>query len=533
MKNWIQRGALAGVVLIGIGGLSLTFDPVGLGWDSAEYIWAVRANYLPHSPYLGYLLMAKLASLAAPAPVALSLLSSLSCLGSACLLSLILRNLEPRGDAGIIAAFLYLILPITLAQGGMQEVYAPQAFFILLALWFLSGELRTRTSLSGLVFAFALLIHSGTILTLPAIVVLIFRGTWRQPRESIRSALAFVLPNLAVGVLCLVTVVIVFRTEADPLQAALAYLRGIAPTPPSPDPARFPISIAQRLRAFFSEPIVGMPLFFSILAGYGLVAAAARHSLFFFLWATFPALFLLYESLLGRSPDPGAYAVYYAPPLAAFSSYGILRMVERLSTWRTERVSPRRLRFVSRSLALILLTVPLVHNYRALAHSFPRRRIEEFDSHPYVRASRWINRTLPPEVIVVQPFDVPNVNLLPSLHLRRPVIFQHGKLYLQKPSRPWLPMNLNSYEVLTKARLLSLIREEHARLIVFETALARKLPPGLELVTLDSARRAGISLYEIRPTRPVLGGQSRKSREAFETNTEMARETTASIRESE
>ena len=456
--------------LLAVVNAALVFHPVALGWDAAEYVWVVQANMLPHSPYVGYLLLGELLSVFLPVAIALSALSTAAYAGSVVLVCLIVSRLGEPPETAVLGGLAFMAFPVCIAYAGIQEVYAPQTFVVLLSVWLLLRGSRVAVLLSGLAFAFAMTVHNGTLFTLPAFVYLLL---WKLPPESRwRRLAAWVLPNVVVAGVVIAVMVWIFRGEEAPVGEAIVYLRGIAPFDVPFTIGGFFSGLVGGVGSFFAPRVTGTPwIALVMLAGAVHAAVRSRSNLVF--WALFSIVYVLYEAALQHNLEPGLYMPYVAPTAAALAAYGVVAVKELIVRAMTRVLPPARARVVG-ILAIVVVGLAVTGFYAAnlwyTVGRHPRQAIASFGSHPLIVASRWIDENMPEDTIVVQSSGVDNVNLLPSQHLRRPIIRQDGRWLLLKRYRDYTPMNLGSYERLTQARLEALLAEGRT-VVVYDTAV--------------------------------------------------------------
>lgn len=434
---------------------ALHLQTVATGWDSAEYVWAIDADLLPHSPYVGYVLLGELASRLLPTALACSLLSALAALATAAMLARSAARVSsaaPRTAAGV-AAGVFAFAPVCLFQGCIQEVYALQLCGLVASARQASRARPGRAFAAGALFGGAIAVHSGSLLVSPAVLWLVWSAApsdrWR--RLGLWCAGVTLTASLLFCGLW-------YMARRPGLGPFVHYLRGIAPAPGLPS--------LDGLRALFGGLLsadalggAGVASLGAALVGVWLTRHQHKLGLVLALWA---AGFVLYEVALGFNVDPGVYLVYVLPPLALLVAQAAVGLVQR-----TGRLGGCGV--------LAALALYALYGWLTVAPRLPPDLAARFKTEPLVRASLALRDTLPPDAVVVQAAGVRNVNLLPSLHLRRPIILQDGRFWLMQPYHAGQPINQGSFVPLTRPGLRALLAQGRV-VVLYDGALLQRSP---------------------------------------------------------
>src|SRR5262245_32612031 len=251
----------------------VSFDPVGLAWDAAEYVWMLRADMLPHSPYLGYLAIGELASLALEPALALAAVSAAAYLASAVVLGLLASALGAGRLRAITTVVTFLALPIAMRQSGTQEIYALQTFFLMLAIHLLCRDGDAATTAGGAAYGVALTVHSASLLVAPAVLYLLWSDARRSRTKTTRwrATLLFVAPQVLLGLVVVACLCWAFRGSEQPLNETFLYLRGIAPLPSAISMGQFAKGLALTARTLFYPEVVGWPAAIAVVTAAGLL----------------------------------------------------------------------------------------------------------------------------------------------------------------------------------------------------------------------------------------------------------------------
>jgi hypothetical protein len=361
-------------------------------------------------------------------------------------------------------------------QSGIQEVQGVQELFILLSLLFLSGGAPWGQLAGGAAFGAALSVHYGSLLVAPACLYMLYSRN-REPGVAgrIRASVRFFAPQLLLGAAITAWLVWAFRSAERPVAEVLVYLRGIAPLPTTLTLGGALGSAYSIVETLFGCVACGWPLAAALVAAIGAAHALRESPTATLVWVVFPLPYLLYIGMVGV-PDPLAHMTFLAPPLAFFAAAGMelpARLVQRLRYSSRGSVAWFAMTVCGGAAILGSLSAFYLIGLQRLWKEAPREAYRRYSAEPLIAASRWINESLPTDVVVVQPRRVPNVNRLASEHLRRPIIFQEGRYFLLRTYRRWTPMNLSSYAPLTTELLERLLREG-TRVVAFDHDLARQ-----------------------------------------------------------
>ena len=157
------------------------FETFPNGWDQAEYAWCVKDGYLPHSPYVLFILLGRIVHLALPAATALSTISLVAGLGALLLIRELVDRLGGSRGLGWAAALLLAGTTVFVRHAVTQEVYALQlALLLATAVLLATPTGRHRIGWAGLAFGAAFTSHNASVFVLPALAVLLWRP-WSVP----------------------------------------------------------------------------------------------------------------------------------------------------------------------------------------------------------------------------------------------------------------------------------------------------------------------------------------------------------------
>jgi hypothetical protein len=443
-----------------------------VGWDGAEYCWAVRHRFLPHNPYVAYYLLGRLGELTFEAPLALSLLSLCSAMAAILLLHVavqrILLSANPLPPARplpakplsgperlipLVAAGLLGTHPLFVRQGTTQEIYAVAAALALLAL-VLALDGRTLQALAaGLITGFALATHNAVIFLLPALGAAVFVA--RGARRHVRFG--FWLVGTAVSSLAFLLLLWVLLPPGGPGSLG-RYLAGITPGPALArialvrivDPQNLAGGAAHLLERLRSAP-VGLDLLHLSLGALGLLLASRYSRSAALLWTLWAAPYLGFEVVLDHNLDRGLYVLFLLPPLTALMAVGLGHTLGNRD-YRLPSV-------VAAAFSAVCLAFLLAPQVQVLV----RQRDEPGRMARLHRALTALGESLEPllpaDAVLVQPRGVTNVNLLPYYTGRTPIIRQGGVLLLFEDRGAHTPLNLNSFVPLSNARLRALLAQ--------------------------------------------------------------------------
>lgn len=293
------------------------------GWDQSEYSFNIRNNYLPHGPYLAHFLLGKFLSLVWQPSESLSIISLLA--GSLNIFlfykineAIIKKTYE--GELNILFPAVASVLlggsSLYLLNGGSQEVYILQFFFVLASIYFV--YVASNLVVAGLLFGLAYATHNATIFLLPSLLYLIWIASAGRGNR-IRDGLVFLAGGIVSAVLIysyFIATIAINGDDVAPWSGTkfgdfLGYLGGIAPA------LSFEKLIDLKLNLFnlikiqyqFDYHILGYSDFikYPFYAGLLILAFKNLKILFFFLLYAF--FYFYYESIAGNL-DTGLYVVY-------------------------------------------------------------------------------------------------------------------------------------------------------------------------------------------------------------------------------
>lgn len=513
------------------------FDTVPTGWDQAEYSWALSAGYLPHSPYILHYLAGRLFALAFEPARALSALSLVSGIASIALLIFVTRRLprawsheagnSPTALDGVPAAIVYGFSSLFVFQASTQEIYAMHAAVLLASIAMMLTSSRHRFALAGAMFGGAMGTHNGSVFVAPALVFL----AWSLGKPNrLRTVVVWTIAAAAVYSLVVLWVVAVLPAGPEGrLVSVASYMRGLGAGWRLRALEDLPFlrdslaDLGQRLFGIRIAPLglpnngwVGLGPAHAAAVAAGIVALAARSPRVLAFWVLFSAPYLCYEVLLGWSVDPGVYVPLLFPALAVCAESALMT----LAHW------PRLDRRIGFGLALVGLGL--------LAAPSAARLSREWDVTPRlagtltrsVLAAAWVPGHLPANAVVVVPQTAVNPNLTPYYSRRRPILPIAERAMLLVEPRPYLPMNIRSYEVLTTERLGRLVadgipvfafdRDPLPREEDFDPSAFRWVPAGSADIEAAAAMldlpepvratlpRHPVEVYRCEPTAPTV-----------------------------
>jgi hypothetical protein len=488
---------LLGVLALCLPVLLHFFETFPNGWDQAEYVWCVKAGYLPHSPYVLFVLLGRLIHGVLEPATSLSVLSLVS--GAVALVAIhgVVSRLVSLGDSavgdsavgdsakataearwvGCSAALLLGLSTVFVRLTTTQEVYAFQLGLVLATAGVLVSESRRRLRWAGLLYGCALAAHNSSVFLLPALALLALPK--RREAGVVRPLVVWL--GYAVLSLGFVYAIGVSLLPAEPgrrLAEVAAYLRGMPPgfevaalgdTAGLLEAAR---GIARRLGsgdiAVTRGPLATGPVGASWLHAVAAVAGGAvllRVPRVLGFWLLWVLPFLAYELALGWNLDYGVYLVFVMPPLAALCASG--------AAW-LGGLRPPSSRLAQVLLVLLLLLPSATQIARHWEDPLHDRR--RHDSEPTLAAA-WAARSLPEDAIVIQSRREWNSNLLPLYAERQHVARTGSRLRLFRDRGPWTPMKPEVYEPLTTRLLQELLRAGRP-VFAFEPDPLRDANPG-------------------------------------------------------
>ena len=442
------------------------FETFPNGWDQAEYVWCVKAAYLPHSPYLLFVFLGRGLQLLVPPAVALSLLSFAGALAALAALVGIVRESAPcaagpdeAGARGTVAALLLAASPIFVRHAATQEVYALQLGFVLVVALLALSSFRRKHLLGGIVFGCALAVHNASIFLAPALAFLVVSRIGLEGRRFRALAVWAAASALTLGGFYALVAMLLPAESGARLADLLVYLRGMPPgleAAPLPDPALARDSIAGLLSRLTDAGIAstrgpqatgptGLTMIALAAAAVGALLLARRScgiALFWLLWLT---PFVVYELALGWNLDYGVYLVFVMPPLSVFAAEAVSAAFGWISRWRGLAVAAG---------VAVLLIGP---GMQIAAHWGDAHRDRLRHDSVATLAALWAADALPENAVVVQPRSEWNANLLPLHSERRHVARAGGRLRLFDARARWTPMKPGAYRPLTTARLRELL----------------------------------------------------------------------------
>jgi hypothetical protein len=443
------------------------------GWDQTEYSWCLRSSYLPHSPYILYILLGRFFYLFADAPVALATLSLLSGLGSVGLLyyvsyrSLLLGPSKPPLPARTVSLVVATVAGgsyLFVRQSTSQEVYPLLTFLLLVAVALPLSSLRHKDALAGVGFGCAVAAHNAAIYVMPAVLcaVIFSEPTARFRRVAVWSVAAG-MTGAFFGMV--IFILLPARAGESHWHEFVSYLRGISPG----------LSAAAWTRpAFWSRSLEGLYVRLTSLyipssrtamatspLGFGplhVVAAAAGFLIlqgrgsplgwFCVLWA---APYLAFEVALGRNVDYGVYLPFVLPPLALLSAVTVAWL-----PWPPASRSRWPLAAITR---IVLCSMLLWPSARLLGRHW-NDPTEDAVTHfsPTTLAAIWASDNLPRNAVIIQPRSERNVNILPYYSDRQHLIRYGSTLRMFNSLGPYTRMNSRSYRTVTLSMLAAMIR---------------------------------------------------------------------------
>jgi hypothetical protein len=520
LKNaWPPLLVLAAAALV----LAHYFEDFPNGWDQTEYAWCLQAGYLPHSPYLLFILLGNALHRFFSAPVALSLLAAMSGIVSLVLFHSIakamvadssavaLAKAEGRGGLPAIASVAMALLGFTylfIRQCATQEVYALQLLMVLAALRLALIPRPGAAAASGAVFGLALCTHNATLFLLPAFVLAWWMfgvgpalcrprprnatgkpcagndvaGTNPALLDSVKRTLSALVA--AGAVVALFAALVFFLLPQPPTggraEFALRYLQGIsaakpavataleaATTPVKRDYAALLVKSVAALYGRLTDlhiphtrlPIATGPIGFS-LAHF--VLAACGLVLAFRLVPRAAWFWLAWA---------GPYFAYELvksnPDYGVYLPFLLPPMAFFLAvavTWAVARFGCLLRHGTAPAFATVLATLAVLSpSLTLLVRHWGDGKADLVDNYsPQTASLMWLGEHLPANAIVIQPLAEWNANRVPYYLNGRAFVTRIGDhLLLFRPRGRFTPMNLTAYELLTTASLEALIRTGH------------------------------------------------------------------------
>ncbi len=447
------------------------FETFPNGWDPTEYVWCVKAGYLPHSPYVLFIFLGRLLYLALPATLpaalALSLLSLLGGLVALAALARIVRLTAP-GEAesrsaawrGALAACLLAGSTVFVRQATTQEAYALQLGLVATAAWAAASGRRHRLVWGGVVFGCALAVHNASLFLLPAFAWLVGSRIGRMGSSG-RSLVIW--GASAAGTLGAAYAVVAWLLPAEPgarFAELLVYLRGLPPGLDGTllaDPGHLVGSVAELFSRLTDSSIqlgrgpqatgpVGVSAGTLLLAAVGGVLLWRRNRAAAGFWALWCGPFVLYEVALGWNLDYGIYAVFVMPPLCVWAAEALAFPLRRASRWAPVAVA------AGMTFLLAIPIAQLAGQWREV--DADRRRHDSATT----LAARWASESLPAEAVVIQPRSEWNANRIPLYAERLPIARSGEGLRILRDRGSWTPMRPDAYELLTTEKFEELLR---------------------------------------------------------------------------
>jgi hypothetical protein len=443
------------------------------GWDQAEYSWCLRSNYLPHSPYILFILLGRFLYLFADAPVALAILSLLSGVGSVIMLyyvsyrSLSLSYPQRLLPAPAVSSFAATIAGgsyLFVRQSTSQEAYPLLTCLLLLAVALAISPLHHRDALAGVGFGCAVAAHNAAVYVMPAVLCAV---VFSQPKGRLRR---FTVWSVAAGMTGAFFGLIIFtllpaRAGESQWHELASYLRGISPGL-SPTAWTRPGFWARSLEGLYVRltaldiPSSRMPMATSALGFgplHGIASAAGFVILlgrgsplgwFCVLWA---APYLAFEVALGRNVDYGVYLPFVLPPIAVLS--GVM-----VAWFPGPSASGSRwlLAAITRGVLCCMLLWPSARLMARHWNDPTEDAITHFS--PTTLAAIWASDNLPRNAIIIQPRSERNVNVLPYYSNRQHLIRYGSNLKMFDSLGPYTRMNSKSYQTVTTSMLAAVIR---------------------------------------------------------------------------
>lgn len=450
------------------------------GWDPAEYVWCLKDNYLPHSPYIVFFLLGKCFDLFFRPPLALSVLSLVSGLCSLfAYYSINLRlfgaateanerekdgreSVDPRKPAALstsLFAFSYLFV----VQSTTQEVYALQTAVVLVSFAALLARAPWSALLGGALFGCAVATHNSSAFFAPAALWAIWMsGTEGRGRKIGRwLAAAFVVT----GAFALLTLILLpAPSDGGRLREWAGYLRGISPglnwTSIATSEFLFNSMMGMIERVFAVGVPPYQPLWIPSDLGFnaahlivgiaGLLLCIHRRLRVGYFWLLFGAPYLIYEFLLGSAQDMGVYLPFLLPSCSAFLvvAVGSIPAAQGAARWKHVRAVAQVLLvgcLMAPSLALIAKNwnttrQTAVHHYSGVA-----------------LMGIWMDRNLPADAFLIVHSGLGNPNELPYYSGRRPILVRGTEALILRDGGRFMPLNARAYEPIDDSALQNFI----------------------------------------------------------------------------
>lgn len=450
------------------------FESFPNGWDQTEYAWAIKANLLPHSPYLGYFFLGKTFFwLWGDAAKALSVLAVICGLGTVVLLFIINTHFLKWQHGSLpekTNQLLYVSIPtfllatnyLFIRQSTTQEIYVVLLFCILGSTWCVVAR---RLIVSGVVYAVAIAVHNGAIFFGPAYVYLLVATAIRERKFVHTVLLKSICAAVLVLMMCLLAIYLLLPVNPDlsRWQQYVGYVRGISPVPQLHRVLDgwflfgSTVSLVERLLSqdipqVRHVPVATYPLgvtsFHALLAVAGIWLAWCTDRTVLAFWLSWSLPYLGYEILLGGPVDFGVYVVFVVPPLLWLCSVVVV--------WRYGMCCHKRL---NKGLSVALVCVLLLPSVRHFARHWHDAEKELREHLSPERVALYVAKTvLPLEAVIIQPKNEWNNSVVAYYSERTPVIrWRNTPLRIFKSRGAFTPLNWSSFEVMTTELLSRLI----------------------------------------------------------------------------
>jgi hypothetical protein len=329
--HWFIPAALAAIVFLLIGNI-YTYYPDG--WDQTEYSFNIRNNYLPHGPYLVHFLLGKILSLIWQPSESLSVISLLA--GSFNIFvfykiseAFIKKTYEDNRNMlfPTVASMLLGGSSLYLLNGGSQEVYMLQLFFVLASIYFIYVE--RNLILAGLLCGLAYGTHNGAVFLLPAMLYLIW-ATSENRKGMIKDEFTFLTCAFAAVALVYSYFIATIAITGDEIanwsgtkfSDFNGYLGGIAPRPSFEKLIDLKLNILNLVKNInqFDYKILGYSNFIKYPFYLGILVLAFKQIKVFIFLTLYSFFYFYYEAIVGNL-DTGLYVVFLIGVIAVSIAY--------------------------------------------------------------------------------------------------------------------------------------------------------------------------------------------------------------------
>ncbi len=447
------------------------------GWDQTEYAWCLKANYLPHSPYIIFFFVGKFLHNFLDPAIALSTLSIMSGLGSISLLYFIVAKQTkhmfkksglPNNGTLSVATISTILLAssfVFIRQSTTQEVYSFQTLVILLSVFLATIPNKHGIILSAISSATAIGIHNSSLFVFPALLYVILLT---NTKHRLRLTLLWLVLVVLVCSCFVFVVYLIMPVEggSDKIVEVFKYLRGISYGLSLSSLFNIPFllnSVGGFLSRLFFHDInaimirlpratspLGMNLLHLIGGSLGLVLSIKMNSRLAIFWLLYSAPFVIYEVLIGQNTDYGLYLPFILPSLFVFISVTCIFVARNIL-----RRSKRYLAPVIWVPVILCFLYPSLYLIAKHWDDISKDAIKHYSS--TTLGAIWISQNIQQNAIILQPVNEWNVNILPYYASRRHVIRSRGTLMIFNSLGPYTPMNINYYEYLTTEKLKNIM----------------------------------------------------------------------------